>query len=156
MSALSSLRDGYRRHLHEFEWMVATAAALVCCSIAIVTAIVAFAPGGLEHGGTEMTLRQYGDELSYDFETLGTPAAPRYKDGSDSSGAPRPFGAVPPETTPEAGIDTSCSGGGWPYFSDDCLWTTEAPRHRRPAPRARSFWCSGLLRHQPFCRSRPR
>lgn len=115
--------------------MVMTVAALLCCSIAIVTMIVTFVTGShSDYGRAEMTLGQYGDELSYDFEILGAPAAPRYE-GSGPS--------------PEAGVD-ACRGGSWPYYSDDCLWTTEGPKRRRPA-RARSFWCSGLLRHQPFC-----
>ncbi|MGP8121816.1 MAG: hypothetical protein ACLP8B_15020 [Xanthobacteraceae bacterium] len=137
---MSPLRDGYHRHLHELAWMMATVAALVCCSIAIVTMIVAFVAGDHSYsGGAEMTLGQYGDELSYDFEILGAPAAPRYE-GSGPS--------------PEAGID-ACQGVSWPNYSGDCLWSTEEPRHRRPA-RARSFWCSGLLRHQPFCNPRSR
>ncbi len=132
--------------------MVATAAALVCCSIAIVTAIVSLATGGhFEQSPAETALRQYRNELEYDFEKLGALDAP----AADAVEAARPVGAVPPGTTGESG--SSCSEGSWPFFSNDCLWTTESsPRHRRPAQRLKTSWCAGLLRHLPLCLTRPR
>ena len=138
-------------------WMLLGVAALVCCAIAIVIAAVTFVTG-VRHGpgGPEVTLKQYGDALVYDFETLGAPEAPRDQDGPGPSNAARPYDAIPPERMNDPAADTSCAGGSWPYFSDDCLWATERPRHRHPITRARSFWCWGPLRHQPFCVTRQR
>ena len=157
MSASSFRQEGY----DEFRWTLATVAALTCCAVALAAAIVLSATADrFEYRPTTSVLSRYDDELVQAFEALQAADAARQAALRRSLESPQIGSAVFPEASDLSnapGVVNQCSGGSWPYSSDNCLWAADVAKRRRIVVRLKSPWCSGVLRHQPFhrCRTRP-
>jgi hypothetical protein len=148
-------RHGDHPHLRDLGRMVAVVLALVFCAIAIVAAVISWTTGSeFQYKPAGITLRQYSDELAYDFDAFGAATAPKGDRLSGPADAARPAAQASAAQLDDPGVDGSCAGRTWPYYSDDCLWAAESPRRRRPVARLRHTWCAGFLRHLPVCLSR--
>jgi hypothetical protein len=143
MNASSLQQEGY----DEFRWTIATVAALTCCAVLLVAAVVVTATGDrFEYRPAASELSRHDDELVRSFEALQAAEAARNLP-SRSTESPQASGASSPETN--AKPDPSGAGN---------RKAADAPKRRRIAGRLKSPWCTGVLRYQPFrsCRPRPR
>jgi hypothetical protein len=131
MRAPSYRQDDAYRQSYEYRWTIATVAALALCAVALVAAAVLFVAGDrFECRNTESTLSRRDDELVQAFEALQAAEAVRRDAQSRFAKNPQIAGAAPSETSegpvpPSA--DNQCSGKGWPYPSDNCVWAADAP-----------------------------
>jgi hypothetical protein len=103
---------------------------------------------------------RYDDELVQAFEALQALDAARPDASSEASENSRTSSAAASgiDAGPISPNTNQCSGGSWPYSTNDCLWAADSPKRRRIVTRLKSPWCTGVLRLQPFhsCRPRPK